>query len=1463
MYRISRVRMAGVGPPDARFDRPSPDSPPFEVECLGPDEYPADTVVWLENGGGKTVLLALLFHVLSPRQAPQIGNDHRGRRGDIGDFVLAGDVAHVVIEWTKDEDGSEKLITGMVAERRGSNVNRTWYLLTLRDDLVGMDDLVFHHDGRRVSAAAYLESLEHLASQSGKNGRHNRVELVRTTTQRIWLETLANHQLDPALFEYQVRMNKAEGGATTLFQFKSSDEFIEFFIELTMNQETLDSLSQTLSKVAEKVAALPQRELALAHAKGAAQHLNQVASGWSRYLKADEELKAGEASAGELYDQLAAAIDVNRVEEAGLKQKAEDLAEAARKADKERQDARAYERHVAIAAAEARIREYNSQIEEAQGHQDDVELTWSAWPRLGLAIRRERLQGEIQELERARQEADKDAAPLLEHCDRLGRRLRALYEDRLESSRGAYRQAVSDFEAAESELNASEELRQEAESRIGRAEGRARELSRQIDRYESSLATAITGGVLDEGDDPRAALETAVAELTGVAARIEEQIEKRRRELASRTELRESAELAASQVRTALSEADRLQQLADGAQQERDRLASHPLLAQLGAENVDLELVGSEVVRMVDAEADRRSSELVEAAVESAEDRRAVDSLEREQLLPARAEVDSLCTLLKSKGVDSATPGWRYIAQALSHEERLEVIASNPAVVDGIVVASNDLNRARELLAGVAPASAVAVAVTSVVADKVSPRSQLWVVPPAPAMYDPSRAEPALALRREQLEKADSRQAEIKAIERTARELSASLRGHLEAWPPDTLPAAHVSAQSAKEKATLATQTAEEAAARLEDVERGIENIDAELENLRSVRSSVEQRHSRLTHLAEEAERITAIREDLSDANTARTQAVSDRDQASEMAAQAKERRQRASASMKTAEKSVEAAERILGELPDFGRGPREPTGSLEELRSRYEEAARLAAEATTESELSRRLDQLQRERQQTEQDWSGLDENQRRRVTELMDTDAAADPASRMAAEAEAETAARQAREKCSALRAQRDIVRQRQKALPDPERSVDTSGLPNGAAELEALSRDAEMKYRQARDRRSQADEARQQASEAHRKAVARLQAIETQLESLRSGTGDREPRPASPFTGDAANAVRRVLAESRQARQRREDAEKAWREAASLTGVFAQDEAWESLKGDLPRRLRTDSAEELASSAKELLSQTRLLADRLKDEIAKLDVHRQLLVTSLADAVSEARRSLNQAQSKSTLPQGLGEWSNHPFLKIRLTVPADLSELDSRLRRFTNDLLERENITNAGLPTGALLVRQAVLACADRTVTVDVLKPNKAQRLRYEPITEMATLSGGMRATAAIAMFCTLARVRATNQAGKAGVGTLVLDNPIGDANATYLVALQRQVARMSDVQLLYTTGVNDLDALRLFPNRVRLTNEAAKRSHLAYVVADETFLKVLAPSEGGHTLVTGTRLTKRQDPLFTADPERRER
>ncbi|NEE41550.1 hypothetical protein G3M53_91335, partial [Streptomyces sp. SID7982] len=66
---------------------------------------------------------------------------------------------------------------------------------------------------------------------------------------------------------------------------------------------------------------------------------------------------------------------------------------------------------------------------------------------------------------------------------------------------------------------------------------------------------------------------------------------------------------------------------------------------------------------------------------------------------------------------------------------------------------------------------------------------------------------------------------------------------------------------------------------------------------------------------------------------------------------------------------------------------------------------------------------------------------------------------------------------------------------------------------------------------------------------------------------------------------------------------------------------------------------------------------------------------------------------------------------------------------------------------------------------------------------PVGQMGDVfSGGQLLTAAIALYCTMAALR-SNDRGRdrhRHAGTLFLDNPIGRANATYLLELQRAVS-----------------------------------------------------------------------------------
>src|ERR1700749_2504980 len=111
MYELSRVRLFSVGPPGARYQdvcldlrgvgepvSAAPQSDLFEdedVDASGSDRVPRRpspaSVLFLENGGGKSVLLKLVFSVLLPGRRQVVGTTSTDV---LAKFVLGEDVAH-------------------------------------------------------------------------------------------------------------------------------------------------------------------------------------------------------------------------------------------------------------------------------------------------------------------------------------------------------------------------------------------------------------------------------------------------------------------------------------------------------------------------------------------------------------------------------------------------------------------------------------------------------------------------------------------------------------------------------------------------------------------------------------------------------------------------------------------------------------------------------------------------------------------------------------------------------------------------------------------------------------------------------------------------------------------------------------------------------------------------------------------------------------------------------------------------------------------------------------------------------------------------------------------------------------------------------------------------------------------------------------------------------------------------
>jgi hypothetical protein len=138
------------------------------------------------------------------------------------------------------------------------------------------------------------------------------------------------------------------------------------------------------------------------------------------------------------------------------------------------------------------------------------------------------------------------------------------------------------------------------------------------------------------------------------------------------------------------------------------------------------------------------------------------------------------------------------------------------------------------------------------------------------------------------------------------------------------------------------------------------------------------------------------------------------------------------------------------------------------------------------------------------------------------------------------------------------------------------------------------------------------------------------------------------------------------------------------------------------------------------------------------------------------------------------------------------------------------------------------RGVRAAVQEGFKVTMLKPDAVLRTERVRVSEVRDVfSGGQHLTAAIMLYCTLAALRA-NHLGRTHhrhSGVLFLDNPIGRASAGYLLDLQRAVAEALGVQLVYTTGLFDAEALGAFPLIVRLRNDADLRAGHRYLSVEQ--------------------------------------
>ncbi|MFF8313810.1 coiled-coil domain-containing protein [Streptomyces lydicus] len=1549
MYELSRVRLYSIGPAGARYadtvldlrgvgapvPRPAPAQADFfEDEPVGPPRRPAPAgVLFLENGGGKSVLLKLIFSVMLPGHRNTLGG---ASSGVLRKFLLADDCGHVALEWQHVLTG-ESVVVGKVSEWRGRQVSNdprkfaeAWYSFRpgpgmSLDALPVAEATVVRprQEGGEGSSGAQgrrrtMKGFRDVLTEAGKN--YPNLDVVWEEIHERWNEHLGELGLDPELFRYQREMNADEGEAAGLFAVKNDSDFTDLLLRAVTDTRDTDGLADLVHGFAHKLGRRAELTAERDFTAGSLDLLSRIADAAEQRERAREVHAGAERRTRALAQRLHARGTEERGRTAEL---AEQVAAAAHRVTdagraRERRSLVAAElayRHasLALAAAEkgaaAQRRELN-----------DARTLHSAWQAAEIALRHRAAADRSARVAAAIREAERDAAPALAaRATAAADLVRALHA----AAEAGERIANEEEERSAALQEAGESAHRDATTaatHAQRARSEAEHLKQRLAEVAEETAEAVRAGWLDDSapdaDPARAALAASDAEKTAVEAwdsarETARQATDRAREATSR---HAAAELAAARAEDAAEAAGRAY---EAERRAAESIGAEQRLADLlGLPQSDAKTLGVPGPRTAtpgtDQGAPRRSAtagpltaeeldrnadalrELLEDGVSAAErqlfelrtaaadDARILGALGDGGLLPPGPDVLAAVEYLGEHGVP-ALPGWRYLAQSVDPADHARVLAARPELVDGVIITDPETHaRAREVLAQAAllPRSAVAVGTAAaLLAPTPAPDerdSGVFLVPPNPAMHDESAAdEERQALRARAIE----RDEEIRAL---AARLAGdrALAARLGSWRAGC-PAGRLAelAEAAEETRTAADEAAAELA-ESRTVRAEADEVAAEATRARDERQETAQRarraadllaglahrlreraswQSRMRELADEAAEFEARAEECVD----RARAADEDRRAAQRAADDARRTARAL--------RAERAE-IAGVPDDLGAAPDGANASLPALREAYRAASQLYEKVGVGADLRAEQARAEGDESASLAELNRLTNKVRTRAEALLESPDAADGPSRQAAAARAESLVQMLESRASAASEQLGRLRGEAERLAPTDGGAHTELpeelVPADADRAKELLRTASGELATATEALESARAQHEELLRAHRAAEDAAGGFDETAALLRDLLRDHQDSEEGaderiePYAGSLAEA-RQAAAESRRSLRGcaadLSTAESAVREAADVLVRHANSSRYEQVRTPARQQIRELPAAALPDHAAKWAEAFAPRLRVLTDELAQLERNRDSIVDRLRGLVESSLTTLRAAQRLSRLPEGLGEWSGQEFLRIRFEDP-DQATLTERLGEVIDEATRAAVKKNSDLRRDgmSLLLRGVSAALQPRGVAVEILKPDAVLRAERVPVGQMGDVfSGGQLLTAAIALYCTMAALR-SNDRGRdkqRHAGTLFLDNPIGRANATYLLELQRAVADALGVQLLYTTGLFDTTALAEFPLVIRLRNDADLRAGLKYISVEEHLRPGLPQQdpagEAVHGQITATRMYRRPE------------
>ncbi len=1430
MPQLIRLRFINLGHENARTDD-------LVIPLHDKNRRAADSIIWARNGGGKSMLLGLFLALINPNQKQFLCSITNQGARRFEDYVPKDERAVLVAEWQTDElaDGFPvRYLTGYFCEWRQDELVRLFFASRVSEPDITFETIpVKAENGERLTLYSFRHAWQNLTK------RHPAAEPHETTNQKTWREILEGARIDPELFNYQIIMNGEEGGAGKLFTgFKTADSFVDFFIKMVMSSDQNDAIAKSLEAFRQRAAEHKslQTELSLVESlKPIIEPMIDAAARRQAHREYAGELQSSVKHLQMSVETHQTANERKIAETAALLSAATISAEqAASKARFQNERMLSFERRLLERRA-ARLLIEQQELEKKLSEAAHAHLLWkSAWAFADAA----RLESVVRSLEENLQTQTAEFAPDWDNVHASAQTLaNALLARAEENGRLA---KLKNDESASRRAMANDVRRKsnEAHSEAGSLKSQAGNLASRIEHAHISR----TNLEADETLAPNESTESGLKRHQEISRSFEERKEVLTAEI---EKANQSLESLAAQTDKARQESVKARQMRDEVQsslqnalERQNEMLAVPILKRIFGE-VEREILTRVTVNSLRQERAAVENKWRELSAAVAENEIVLEYMQTHNLLPPTRDTRTILNILRDKNIH-AFPGWRHVADICREREKARAfIAAHPEIALGIIVNNKDFEAAKSaLLADNPPLSAAVVVVSRNFVDDLdisdgnSPESDTakrFVVGPASdAHFDRTAAneekiELESRLRRERVEREEAAE-----DEKEIRNAANDLQKFIEDCPPDWFEQQESELQTAEiyyqECLTEIPRVEKQRAETRESLNRLREDLKQTLAD----KSRTEEYLRRLNLHLERYGTDAKLRETVGQQTTLETQAANFTKEAerlgtfseseSEQARQFDDAAKRYNGLVESDAREIRKVEYLEGETSPV-------SGDVDALQMIHQTLCERINQKTGADTIRTKLESekmqliLARKRFDDEGDKTISEDEVRLVLKETPDknsikariseTENRRAELQRLIGKAESETAGAE-----KELEQHQSKNLQFKSALTAEEIDFTESELESRASAARSATETARVEA----DQFSYETKRREQELEQAESKRKEFRSQSARIENLASAEVFTDAIELSPLESFAATDYEDHL----------EQLEKNILEARKLRAKLIEQrgeihrkilDCLENEPFDFVRPLRIWSVEYFEVNAQKALDELETREKTIRADLESAGAYRRTIVELLLGAAERGIRLLREIANSSRLPESAGSLADYPFLRIKLEVPESRAEKSERIGNLIDGIVRQEK-----MPETIEIVQRAVRKLPLQQIGVSVLFPDVNDfKPRYRPITMMSAESGGEHLTSAILIYCALTRQRAKERGSNPNASSvLLLDNPFGKVTRRIFIELQREMARAMNVQLVYLTGDESLEALSVFPNRVKMRNERRRRATGEYLL-----------------------------------------